>query len=162
MSLMKAVISGLAGACAVTLINETARQFVKDAPRLDVVGKRAIAFPLMKAGIAPPPNSRLYWMTMGSDIVSNTLYYGLVGLGSQENGLRNGAVLGLLAGAGAVALTEPLGLGDEPVNRTAQTELMTVAWYLAGGLAAGAVYRTLEGEKAKKRAGYKIPGSILK
>lgn len=143
MSLLKALISGFAGACAVTLMNETARQFIKDAPRLDVLGKRAIAFPMMKANVDPPPNRELYWITLASDIATNTLYYSLVGLGDKKNAFRNGMFLGTAAGIGAVALTEPLGLGDEPVNRTSQTELMTVAWYLIGGLAASVVYQTI-------------------
>jgi hypothetical protein len=145
-SLFKALISGFAGACTVTLINETARQFIKDAPRLDVLGKRAIAFPLMKADIEPPPNRELYWITLASDIAANTLYYSLVGLGEEKNALRNGMFLGTAAGVGAVALSEPVGLGDEPVNRTPQTELMTVGWYLAGGLAAAAIYQSLSND----------------
>ena len=146
MSVFKALISGFAGACAVTLINETARQFIKDAPRLDVLGKRAIAFPMMKAGIEPPPNRELYWITLASDIAANTLYYSLVGLGDEKNALRNGMFLGTAAGIGAVALSKPFGLGDEPVNRTPQTELMTVGWYLAGGLAAAGVYQSLSND----------------
>lgn len=147
MSLFKALISGFAGACAVTLINETARQFIKDAPRLDVLGKRAIAFPMMKANLEPPPNRDLYWITLGSDIVANTLYYSLVGLGNEKNAFRNGMFLGTVAGVGAVALSEPIGLGDEPVNRTPQTELMTVVWYMAGGIAAAAVYQSFSNGK---------------
>jgi hypothetical protein len=146
-SLFKALISGFAGACAVTIINETARQFIKDAPRLDVLGKRAIAFPMMKANLEPPPNRELYWITLASDIASNTLYYSLVGLGNEKNAFRNGMFLGAAAGIGATALSEPLGLGNEPVNRTPQTELMTVGWYLAGGLAAAVVYQSLSNGK---------------
>ena len=146
MSFSKALISGFVGACAVTLINETARQFIKDAPRLDILGKRAIAYPLMEADIEPPPNKELYWITMGGDIISNSLYYSLVGLDDEKNALRNGALLGMAAGIGAVVLSEPLGLGEEPVNRTRETELMTIGWYLAGGLAAAATYQMLSDE----------------
>jgi len=59
MSFSKAIISGLVGAIAVNLINETTRQFAENAPRLDILGKRAIAYPLMEAEIEPPPNSQL-------------------------------------------------------------------------------------------------------
>lgn len=150
MSFAKALIGGLAGACAVTLINETARKFIKDAPRLDILGKRAIAFPLMEADIEPPPNSRLYWYTLGGDILTNTLYYSLIGLGDQKNVWKNGALLGLLAGAGAVALPKPLGLGEEMTARTKDTQKMTVAWYLAGGLAAAAVFQALSEETGSR------------
>ncbi len=143
MSFGKAVLGGLVGACALTLLNETTRQFVRDAPRIDVLGKRAIAKPLMKMGIAPPKDDNLYWITLASDIFSNTLYYGSIGFGKEKNAYRNGAWLGLAAGIGAVALPAPLGIGKDTTARTAQTELMTVAWYLAGGLAAAAVYQLL-------------------
>lgn len=149
MSLLKSIVSGFIGACAVTLINETTRQFVKDAPRLDVLGKRAFTFPLMRAGKNPPPNSELYWYSLGSDILINSLYYSLVGLGGAKNALLVGGILGTAAGIGTVALTEPLGLGDEPVNRTGETELMTIAWYLAGGLAAAATFQMLSDEKGE-------------
>jgi hypothetical protein len=143
MSFEKAMLGGLVGACALTLLNETARQFVKDAPRIDLLGKRAIAKPLMKMGVAPPQDDNLYWITLASDIFSNSLYYCLIGLGNEKNAYRNGALLGLAAGIGAVALPAPLGLGTDTTARTGQTELMTVAWYLAGGLAAAAVYQLL-------------------
>ena len=147
MSLLKAIASGLVGAVTVTLINETARQFIKDAPRLDVLGKRAYAYPLMRAGKQPPPNKELYWYSLGGDMIANSLYFSLTALGGATNALTVGGFLGAAAGVGAVALSEPLGLGDEPVNRTTETEIMTVAWYLAGGLAAAATYQLLTGDE---------------
>jgi hypothetical protein len=146
MSFTNAIISGLAGAIAVNIINETTRQFTENAPRLDILGKRAIAYPLMEAKIEPPPNSQLYWIALGGDIVSNSLYFSLVGLGELKNAYRNGALLGLAAGIGAVVLPEKIGLGEEMTARTRETELMTVGWYLAGGLAAAAVYQTISDE----------------
>jgi hypothetical protein len=146
MSVFKALVSGLVGAATVTLVNEAARQVLKDAPRLDVLGKRAFAFPLMRAGRQPPPNSELYWYSLGGDLVANSLYYSLVSLGGVNNAFAVGGLLGAAAGIGTVTLSEPLGLGDEPVNRTTETEIMTVAWYLAGGLAAAATYQLLSEE----------------
>jgi hypothetical protein len=143
MSLAKAILSGFVGACALSLLNESARQFIDDAPRLDVLGKRAIALPLMKAGQIPPNDSQLYWISMTGDIVLNTLYYSLVSLGEQEKAFQNGALLGLAAGVGTVILPKHLGLGTEPSARTGQTQMMTVAWYLAGGLAAAATSQAL-------------------
>jgi hypothetical protein len=57
--------------------------------------------------------------------------------------LACGAALGLAAGVGAVALPERMGLGSAPSARTNETKAMTVAWYLAGGLAAGLAYSLL-------------------
>lgn len=147
MSLTKAIVSGLAGALAVNLLNETTRQFMPNAPRLDILGKRAIAYPLMEAEIEPPPNSRLYWIALGSDIATNSLYFSLVGLGAVENAYRNGVLLGLAAGIGAIYLPDKIGLGEEMTARTTETAMMTVAWYLAGGLAAATAYQMLSDEK---------------
>ena len=76
MSLTKALLSGLVGAGVLSLLNESARQLINDAPRLDVLGKRAIALPLLKAGQPPPGDNELYWISMSGDIALNTLYYG--------------------------------------------------------------------------------------
>ena len=143
MSFTKAIISGFVGACTLSLLNESARQFIDDAPRLDVLGKRAIALPLMKTGQAPPNDNELYWISMTGDLVVNTLYYSLAGLGDERKTFQNGALLGLAAGAGTVVLPKQLGLGTEPSGRTGRTKLLTVAWYLAGGLAAAAACRAL-------------------
>lgn len=146
MSLTKAIVSGLVGALAVNLLNETTRQFVPDAPRLDILGKRAIAYPLMKAEMEPPPNSRLYWIALSSDVATNSAYFCLVGLGAVENAYRNGVLLGLAAGIGAIYLPDKIGLGKEMTGRTTETALMTVGWYLAGGLAAATAYQMFSDE----------------
>jgi hypothetical protein len=139
--MLKALGSGLVGACALTLIHETARRYFDDAPRMDVVGMRAIARTLRAVDVNPP--IPLHEAALVGDIVSNSIYYGLVGVGDSEDALRNGALLGLAAGLGAVFLPEPLGLGRQPARNSTETNLMTVAWYLLGGLAAGAAYRAL-------------------
>ena len=46
-------------------------------------------------------------------------------------------------GVGGVALPGLFGLGEVPGNRTPQTQVMTVAWYTVGELAAGTVARGL-------------------
>jgi hypothetical protein len=139
--MLKALGSGLVGAFTLTLVHETARRFIDDAPRMDVVGMRAITKTLQAAGAEPPVP--LHEAALVGDIVTNSLYFGLVGLGGGRDALRNGALLGLAAGLGAVFLPEPLGLGRQPTEDSPQTELMTVAWYMLGGIAAGAAYSAL-------------------
>lgn len=143
--MLKALGSGLLGACALTLIHETARRFLDDAPRMDVVGMRAIAKTMRAVDVEPPVP--LHEAALVGDIVSNSFYYSLVGAGSHEDALRNGAILGLAAGIGAVYLPERLGLGRQPSEDSPQTQLMTVAWYLVGGLAAGAAYRAIASDE---------------
>ncbi|HSI90411.1 MAG TPA: hypothetical protein VK927_04800 [Adhaeribacter sp.] len=138
---LRALAGGIAGAVTVTLIHETMRRLLPDAPRMDVLGMRALAKGLNKANQPVPEKDALHTWTLAGDIVANSLYYSLTGSG--KNAWTKGAVLGLAAGVGGVVLPGPLGLGEAPSNRTPQTQAMTVAWYLLGGLAAAATVKLL-------------------
>lgn len=142
-TLFKALASGLAGACALTLLHESVRRFVPSAPRADILGMRAIAKGIKAVGEQPPADDTLHTMALGGDLVSNAVYYSLIGLGSQKNALLTGSALGLAAGAGAVLLPGPMGLGEAPTTRTSATVAMTVGWYLVGGLATAATFQWL-------------------
>jgi hypothetical protein len=142
----EAVVGGAAGALALTLVHEAVRRAVPDAPRMDILGERAITAGLRAAGAEPPPDPRLHDLALAGDLASNTAYYALVGLGGPSGAVARGGLLGLAAGLGAVFLPGPLGLGTGPSRRTQRTAAMTVAWYTLGGLVAGAVYRTLRGK----------------
>ncbi|GAA4352475.1 hypothetical protein GCM10023185_12200 [Hymenobacter saemangeumensis] len=140
MKLLPSLTAGLAGAVALTALHETARRLrPADAPRMDVLGMRALRKILARAEAPQPDDDTLFGLTMAGDIVSNGLYYSLVGSG--RNAVARGVALGLAAGVGGVLLPGPLGLGEAPSNRTPQTQLMTVAWYTVGGLVAGIVAR---------------------
>ena len=90
-------------------------------------------------GYDPPRGRTLRKVSLGGDLVSNGLYYGLVALGDERHTWRRGIILGLLAGLGAALLPPVIGLGDQPHRRTPWTQLLTVVWYtLAGVVAAGA------------------------
>jgi hypothetical protein len=143
MSLAKALGSGLIGACALTLLHETARRFIPGAPRMDVLGMRAIAKSLRLVDQEPPPDEQLHALALAGDVLSNSLYYSLVGAGAPCAVWLRGTLLGLGAGVGAVVLPQPLGLGKGPSARTASTRAMTIGWYLAGGLAAAAAFQLL-------------------
>ncbi len=86
----------------------------------------------------------MYAATLGADILSNTLYYSLIGRGNKKNIMTRAAVLGVAAGAGALMLTKPLGLSDAPVTRTPRTQLLTVAWYFTGAMVAAYTLRALK------------------
>src|SRR5687768_16728225 len=123
--MLKALGSGLVGAFALTLVHEKARRYIDDAPRMDVVGLRALTKTLRAVDVEPP--APLHEPALVGDIAANSLYYGLVGLGDPEDGLRNGAALGLAAGLAAVYLPEPLGLGRQPAKNSIETNVLTVA-----------------------------------
>lgn len=139
---LPSLAAGLAGAVALTALHETARRWrPHDAPRMDVLGMRALRKLLGRAHAPQPDAATLFNLTMAGDIAANSLYYSLVGSG--RHALGRGLLLGLVAGAGGVLLPGPLGLGAAPSNRTPQTRAMTVAWYALGGLVAGAAARAL-------------------
>ncbi len=141
-ALSQSLLSGLAGALALNILHETVRQFVPEAPRADILGMRSITKGFRKAGEQPPTGNTLYGLAMLGDVTSNALYYSLVGVNPKQP-LLTGAVLGALAGVGAVTLPGPMGLGEAPTRRTEATVAMTMGWYLFGGLVAGATYRRL-------------------
>ncbi len=141
-TLSQSLLSGLAGAVALNILHETVRQFVPGAPRADILGMRSIKKGFQAADAQPPTGNTLYGLAMLGDVTSNALYYSFVGVGPKQPVLT-GAVLGTLAGVGAVTLPGPMGLGEAPTTRTPATIAMTIGWYLFGGLVAGAVYRTV-------------------
>lgn len=143
MSVIKAVISGIIGAVVLTVIHQVARRRVAEAPRMDILGMRALARTLRLVGQKPPTGQRLYRSALIGDLVTNTLFYSLVGLGKPESALARGVGLGIAAGLGGIVLPEPLGLGKAPSARTPQTQAMTISWYLIGGLVAALVYRAI-------------------
>ncbi len=142
-ALIRFGLVGLTGAVTVTVLNEGVRRILPHAPRIEIIGERALAGSLEALHVNPPQGAALYRWTLLADLLSNTLYYGLVGLGARDGAWRRGGGLGLAAGIGAVALPRPLGLGRQPGARAPLTPLLTAAWYLAGGLAAGAATRFL-------------------
>ncbi|RIV21539.1 hypothetical protein DYU11_19250 [Fibrisoma montanum] len=140
----QALGSGLTGAIVLTILHETVRQFLPQAPRADKLGERALAKGFRAAGKQAPPENDLYVPAMIGDIASNALYYSLVGLNDGKSPLLLGAGLGAAAGLGAVVLPGPMGLGEKPTRRSTATATMTVTWYLVGGLVAGAAYTLLK------------------
>ena len=142
--LPRAGVSGAVGAGTVTLLNEVARRVAPHAPRMDVIGERALAGGMRSAGLQPPRGSALYRWSMAGDLASNTLYYGLVGVPLGTRPLLRGVLLGLAAGLGAAFLPGPLGLGRQPGARPPATQLLTVAWYTVAGLAAAATFKALD------------------
>jgi hypothetical protein len=142
---LRALAGGLAGALVVTAMNETARRVIPGAPRLDTLGRRAIVKGMRRINLKPPSGARLGRWALVGDIFSNSLFYGLAGAGARRGDWLRGALLGLGMGLGAVTLPPTLKLGRWPTRRTPQTKLMTVGWYLAGGLAAAATSRALRG-----------------
>lgn len=146
-SIIRSLLAGAAGAVALTVVHEVGRRVSDRAPRMDILGMRAIARGLEAAGRPVPEDGPLHRMALVGDVLSNSIYYAMVGAGEARHPLRRGAVIGALAGAGALALPPRIGLGEPPASSDPINKALTVAWYLIGGIAAGAVHRALAGAR---------------
>jgi len=60
-SLASSLTAGLCGAAALTAIHQLATRVTDDAPRMDVLGERAISRGLEAAGNWAPPQPVLHW-----------------------------------------------------------------------------------------------------
>lgn len=141
--LLRALGPGLVGATSLTLVHEGARRVLAHPPRMDVLGKRALKKGIRWFGGRPAHGRRLHRQSLAGDVLSNSLFYSLVALGRPKRPYLRGAVLGLLAGLGAVVLPPYLGLGRRPARARTSTSLLTIAWYTLGGLAAARATRGL-------------------
>jgi hypothetical protein len=147
---MKTIASlggGLAGACAVTLIHESVRKIVPQAPSLHILGMNAISKGLNAAGIKTPTGNKLYTLALARDILSNSIYYALAGAGNEKNIWLKSSALGLVAGIAAITLPGPLGLEEKHTARTTETKLMTIGLYVAGALLATGIMKLMARKK---------------
>lgn len=137
----KGFIAGASGAIVLTALHEVVHRTRPGAPRLDVLGMRAIARVMGRT--QDEASDQLHKLALGGDLAANSMYYGMVGTFGSGAALATGAFLGVAAGLGAATLPKPLGLGGDAVNHSRKAEVITVGMYVAGGLVAGAVYRAL-------------------
>ena len=140
-----ALIAGICGAVALTAVHQLARRVTDDAPRMDVLGERAIARTVRAAGGTLPMQPTLHRWALAGDLVANSAYYSLVACGRDTHMWTRAIAMGLAAGAGALVLPRRIGLGDAPKRDHLPNQIMTVAWYLVGGLAAACAGRALKG-----------------
>jgi hypothetical protein len=132
--------AGLAGACAVTAIHEIVRRTLPDAPRLDILGRRAVSR-ISGGRLDDGPQNQA--IALAGDLVANSAYYGTAAAAAERGGPAVLVAAGLLAGLGAVLLPGPLGLGEASTNLTRRTQILTIAWYTAGAVCTWAVHRQL-------------------
>jgi hypothetical protein len=144
MKYAKALISGLIGTGTAALLHRGAREVYPEAPRVDILGIRIWSKMLRKADIERPSKRGLYWITAADAAISGSLFYGMVGLGSRRGSLARGAMLGTISGAAGIALPSVMNVPSEPVTHTRDTQIMTIALGLIGGLAAAAAYNILD------------------
>ena len=141
---VKGTIGGLAGACALTLLNEGAKKLDKDAPKMDLLGMNAVARLTKGNNILTQAADKIFPVALAGNLVSNSLYFSMAESSNNKSTLIRGTLLGLAAGAGAVFLPKALGLKEQPTAGTLKTKALTIAWYLIGGIVAAAAINALE------------------
>jgi len=144
------ILGGLAGATAITLIHESIKHVVPKAPRMDLLSMSALEKGLKSAGADGLSRKALYSTALAGDLVSNSLYYAMAGLGKTKNVWVRSSILGVAAGLSAVFLPGPMGLNEKHSSRTTATAFMTIGLYVTGALVTAAVIKALEGKKAKR------------
>ncbi len=149
MKKLSAIEGGATGALSLTLVHEIVRRLDPKAPRMDLLGMNAISKLLKSFGQDTPEKNKLFVWAMVGDLISNSLYYSLAGLGNKKGVLQRGLLLGLGAGLGAVLLPKPLQLNEAPTNRTPKTKALTVGLYLIGGLVAAVIIKHMENKRYK-------------
>ncbi|CAN5456108.1 hypothetical protein BH10CYA1_BH10CYA1_27140 [soil metagenome] len=140
--MIRALINGLAGACALTVAHEYVRKSKPNAPRLDILGMRSVSKIMSAFGVEPPAGATLKKYALVTDIVSNALMFSAVGAKPGMSAWLKGINLGLVAGVGAITMPEKIGLGQDAAlltKRNTATAITTVGLYVLGGLAAAAV-----------------------
>ena len=142
----KALAAGLAGALALTGIHQLAQKLTAKAPRMDVLGERAIVRSAEAVGAPIPVEPSLYRMALAGDIVANSAYYSMIACGRDPRIWTRAVTMGVAAGVGALALPRHLGLGDPPHSSSGANRIMTVAWYLVGALTTAATAEYLLNE----------------
>jgi hypothetical protein len=140
-------LGGIAGAVALTLLNEGVRKIDKNAPRLDLLGQNALA-KLMKGNNIIPQAAQKFFPLAG-DLLTNSMFYGMAKGNGTGNTFLRGALLGLSAGIGALTLPKQLGLEEKHTNENSHKALLTVAWYVIGGLVAAAVINAIDEHPTK-------------
>lgn len=83
----RAILSGAAGACALTLLHEATRRIVSGAPRLDILGMRSLAKGFRLAGHEAPREPVLHKQAFVGDLLLNTVYYAAIGMAQQRSTL---------------------------------------------------------------------------
>ena len=144
-----ALAGGLAATVTVASVHEALRRVTPNAPRMDLLDMELIRKGLKSINKKVPIESELQRWAVGSELLCDTAYFGLAGIGSKKGAWLRGALLGLIAGVTAVVLPKPLGLPDESGNKPLSTKLMTIGLYLVGGIVAAATTQLVDSAQSK-------------
>jgi hypothetical protein len=145
--LPRALTSGIAGALTLTALHEFGRRRLDYAPRMDVLARRG----LRQLLTGPHDQGQLQQLALAGDLVGNSLYYASIAAPTAGATWMRAAVLGAAAGVGALTLPRQVGLGDPPHAEQRANQVLTIAYYVAGAVAAAAVANLLMGGSRRTR-----------
>ena len=143
MGKFKNLIAGFAGALALNILHESLKHKSKDMPRIDILGEKALQKALGYFGTEIDTHDNLYKATLAGDLVSNTIYYSMIGSGGGKYIWPKAIFMGLSAGVAAVKLPEPMGLNPKPVAKNEQVIMLTVGYYVIGAMITALVLKSL-------------------
>jgi hypothetical protein len=146
-SWLASLSSGAAGALALTATHEIARRQRPDAPRMDVLGMRALRRYVPGFEHEHASSSRLHRLALVGDLIANTIYYSAIPAKTTGQTWARAVLLGTGAGIGALLLPQPMGLGDPPHSEKPTNQVMTIAWYLLGAVVAAAAANGMRHER---------------
>jgi hypothetical protein len=132
--------SGAVGATALAAFNYLAGRHLPGAPRLDILGLQLAAVAFNRLGIRPPRGSSMKALALVGSFVSNSVFYGLVGLGKPGTAWLRGGALGLAMGLGVLTLPAALGADQRETGRTPKAKVATLGWYVLGGIVAALTF----------------------
>ncbi|MBD8081513.1 hypothetical protein [Chryseobacterium caseinilyticum] len=131
--MLKKMIAGLGGAVALNLLHEIVRKTCKDVPHINELGEEALSKMTDRTALEINNPNQLYAATLAGDVISNAVYYA-------TTATTHNLASGLLAGVGAIALPQKLGLDPDPVASTNKKKIMTVGYYLFGAIVTKLIY----------------------
>jgi hypothetical protein len=143
--------SGLVGATSVAILNYAASRFLPAAPRLDILGLQLVTAAFKRLGIRPPTGLPAQALALLGSLASNSMFYGLVGLGGPKTAWLRGGALGLAMGLGVLALPPAFGIGKRETSRTPTTKAGTLIWYILGGILAALTFAASQEYKRRSR-----------
>ena len=111
-SWQRSLTSGIVGALTLTGIHELARRRVPYAPRMDVLGMRALRRYVPALQHERPRSGRLRRFAFIGDLVANSVYYSAVAAPTRTRTWTRAATMGLTAGICALVLPSKVGLDD--------------------------------------------------
>lgn len=152
MKVLTALEGGLAGATALTVLHEATRKLVPKAPRMDLLGMQALSKIKGEVPKTKKQYDGLYTQALVADIITNSLFFSLVGIGKKKGAGLRGGLLGAAAGLTGILLPKPLNLYKGASSRTTTTKILTVALYTLGGVFAAGVMCGLNKLAEKKEA----------